>query len=100
LPIPARAGPHPEQLDVKDQRSPRGNHTTCAALAVSERRGNHQAALATNLHPGHTLVPAPDHVSGAEPELEGLARIARAVELLAFGLRRIGIVEPAGVMHG
>src|SRR5439155_131739 len=45
--------------------------------------------------PGNTLVPALDHLLGAERKSERLAAVERAVE---FGALLVVVVQPAGVM--
>ena len=56
-----------------------------AALAVAEHRRDRDAPAAPDLHPGHALVPALDHLALAQAELEGVAAVPRGVELLARG---------------
>ena len=49
--------------------------------AVAELGGMIERSLAADLHAGDALVPAADHLAGAEHERERLVAIARAVEL-------------------
>src|SRR4051794_17909953 len=70
-----------EQLDVEHERGVGRDHAACPAAAVAERRRNDERALAANLHAGDALVPAGDHLTGAEHEHERIVAIARAVEL-------------------
>src|SRR5262249_35490301 len=60
--------------------------------AVAEFRRDDELALAADLHPGDALVPALDDLAGAEVELERLAAVEAAVELLA-------VLERGGVVH-
>src|SRR5690606_41739158 len=62
-------------------------------------RRNQQLPLPTHAHPGDTLGPAADHAPGPQLEHEGLAAIARAVELLATLVRSGLLMQPPGVMH-
>ncbi len=53
--------------------------------AVAELGRDRQLTPTADLHPGHALVPAGDHLAGAEREAEGLAAVPGGVELLAVG---------------
>src|SRR4029078_2332269 len=88
-----------EQLDVEDQRRVGRDSAAGAARAVAELRGNHERALATDLHPGDALIPTGDHLPGAELELERIVAVARAVELLAVMVGLRAVVQPPGVVH-
>src|SRR5581483_3655008 len=81
-----------EQLDVEDQAGVGRDHAAGAADAVAQLGGDQQAALAAHAHRGHALVPAGDHLAGAEGEGERLAPVQRAIELLT-------VLQPAGVVH-
>src|SRR5688572_1912436 len=62
-----------EQLDVEDECRVRRNHAAGAARAVRKVRWQHQPTLSTNFHPLHPLIPAADHLAGAEAEAEWTA---------------------------
>src|SRR5580704_7807067 len=87
---------HLEQFDVEDQRGVGRDDAAGAARPVAELGRDDQGALAADLHAGDALVPAGDDLMPAERELERLAAVERAVELLALGAI---LVEPAGVVH-
>lgn len=89
-----------EQLHVEDQRGVRGNIAPGAARAIAHLGRDHERALAADLHAGDTFVPAADHLPRAEIEVERLAPVAGAVELLAMAVGLGGVVQPAGVMDG
>src|SRR5579871_6635297 len=80
-----------QQFDVEQQRRVRRNDAAGAARAIAERRRDDQRALAANLHGGDALVPAADHVAGADREREWLVAVDRRVEFLAL---RAVLVEP------
>src|ERR1044071_8479529 len=81
----------PQQLDIEYQCRVRRNHATGAAAAVTQVWRDTQLTLPANFHAGYTFVPALDHLSSAECELEGLSTIDRAVKFLTAR-------EPAGVV--
>jgi hypothetical protein len=85
-----------DQLDIEDQGRVRRDHTTGPTRAIAKLRRNDQGTLAAHLHAGDALVPAADHPAGAERKGEGLAAVARGIEL---GALLAALVEPAGVMH-
>src|SRR5688500_9617758 len=85
---------HVEQFDVEQQRGVGGNHAAGAARAVAVIRRDRQHAAAADLHPGDTFIPPANHFAAAETEREGLAAVARAVELLSFVVLRGGVVKP------
>src|SRR5262249_25447634 len=89
-----------QQFDVEDERGVGRDVAAGAAGAVGELRRDDQRARAADFHPGHALVPAGDDAAGAELEVERLAVIARAVELLAVLVGRLRVVQPPGVVHG
>src|SRR5262249_26881711 len=68
------------------------------ARPVAELGGNDQGPCAADLHAGDALIPAADDPSRAEAERKRFAPIARAVELLAMPIRRLGVVQPAGIV--
>ena len=70
-----------------------GWNDALAFRAVSEFRRNNKPTNPTDLHPGHTLVPALDHAPLPELELERRAAVDRAVELGA-------VQQRAGVVRG
>ena len=74
---------HADQIDDEDQRLVRPDHPAGAALAVGQHRRDRDPPPAADLHAGHALVPARDHLALAEPELERVAAVPRGVELLA-----------------
>src|SRR5688572_26665406 len=86
------------QLDVEHQRGIRGDRAAGAARAIAHLRRDDEGALAAHLHSGHALVPAADHLSRAQLEIERRAAIHRAVELLAVAVGLGRIVQPAGVV--
>src|ERR1035437_217846 len=91
---------HADEFDIEEQRRVRRDAGARAARAVAELGRNDERPRAADLHAGDALIPAPNHRAGAELERERLPVIARAVELLAVVIRRLGIVEPSRVMHG
>ena len=64
------------------------------AGAVGEIRRDDQLAAAADLHPGDALVPARDHLTGAELEAEGFAAAPGRVECFA------ALVADADVLDG
>src|SRR6516165_5409292 len=88
---------HLQQFDVEDQGGIGRDRSAGAAGAIAELGRDVQRALAADPHPGHTLVPAGDDLLGAERELERLAAVDRAVELLALGAI---VRQQSGVVHG
>src|SRR5690606_25423569 len=88
-----------EQLDVEDQGCARRNHAARTPLAVAKLRGNDERALFAHLHARDALLPAGDHPTLTQREREGLAPVARAIELPALVFRSARVVQPAGVMH-
>src|SRR5882672_7717154 len=85
-----------EQLDFENQRGVGRDHAAGAASAVAELGRDGELALAADLHPGHALVPALDHLAAPQRKLEGLAAVLARVEFLA---RLACVEEPAGVVH-
>src|ERR1700682_360487 len=86
---------HLEELDVENQGGIRRDRPGGAARAIAELGRDRQCTRAADLHAGDPLVPAGDYLLGAEGELEGLAAVDRAVELLALGAI---VRQPAGVV--
>ena len=60
-----------------------------ARRAVAEVRRDDELALGAHAHPGHALVPAPDHLASAERELKRAA--------LERGVEDGAVLEAAGV---
>src|SRR5690606_14806769 len=87
-----------EQFDLEHQRGAWRDHLARAALAVAQPGRDVQLAPAAGPHAGHAFVPAADDPAGAEPEHEGLATIARAVEPGPAPVGRVLVVQPAGVV--
>src|SRR4051794_32571087 len=71
------------QVPPEHERPPPAGDTARAALAVGEVRRDRDAPAPADLHAGHALVPAADHLALAERELERVAAVPRRVELLA-----------------
>src|SRR5690606_5959219 len=94
---PRPRGPlHFEEVDLEEQRGVRRDHAAGPAGAVAELGRDHEPAGATDPHAGDALIPAADHVAGAEREAERLAPVLARVELRA-GLAVLE--QPAGVVH-
>src|SRR5882762_5985511 len=74
---------HVQQFDVEQQRRVRRDRAAGAAGAISELRRDDERPLAADLHAREALIPALNHLAGAEFEFEWVVAIARAVELLA-----------------
>lgn len=73
-----------QQFHFELQRGVRRNHAAAGtALAVGDRRRAGELGLAANLHLLHAFGPALDHA--VERELDRLAALVGAVELLAVG---------------
>src|SRR5688572_29544852 len=70
-----------DELDVEVELGIGGDDAAGAAGAVAERGRDDELALLARPHRDHALVPALDHLAHADLELEGLAAVARAVEL-------------------
>src|ERR1700686_5595464 len=81
-----------EQLHLEDQRGVGRDDPTCALGAVAQLGRNGELALAAHLHGRDAFAPAGDDLALAAGKLEGVAVVARGVELLPVG-------EPARVMH-
>src|SRR5262249_10110105 len=81
-----------DQLDLEDERRLRRDRGRLTLFAIGKLGGDDQLALAAPLPAGNAFVPALYHLAGAECEVDGLAAIERAVELLAVG-ERAGIVD-------
>src|SRR6185295_6097655 len=87
-----------KQLHIENERRIRRDDTSRAPFAVGEFGWNNQRAPAAHFHARHALVPALDHPPRAERERERPAA-HRAVELLAAVIRRLRVIQPAGVIH-
>ena len=72
-----------QQIDDEHEWLVRSDHAARATGAVGHCRGDREPAPAPDSHALHALVPARDHLSLAELELERLAAVPRGVELLA-----------------
>src|SRR5258706_4917977 len=88
-----------KEFHVEQQRRVRRDRAAGAAGAVSELRRDDERPLAADLHAREALIPALNHLAGAELELEWVVAIAGAVELLAVLVGFARVVQPAGVVH-
>src|SRR3984957_4767461 len=88
-----------DQTHLEHQGRAGWDDSAGALLTVGEIGRNDQSPDAADLHAGNPLIPALDHLTRADHESKGLARIRRAVELLALVVRGRGFVEPAGVLN-
>src|SRR5262249_39702012 len=94
----ARRGPRvleafdPEKLDVELETRLGRDRGRLSLFAVGEVVRDHELAFAAHLHSHDALVPALDDVAAPDGELERLALVPRAVELLPPH-------ERAGVVH-
>src|SRR5579872_5196119 len=79
--------PDPQQLHLEQQRCVGRDDAAGASGAVAEIGRDRELADAADLHRGDAFVPALDHLPHADPELERLAAITRAVELAAVRQR-------------
>jgi hypothetical protein len=70
-----------------------------AHRAVSQIRRDDQSPLASKAHRLKSLIPSANHVTGAKPEGERLAA-ERRIELLAFEVWPVRIVQPARIVDG
>src|SRR4051812_8703322 len=93
---PARA----DQAPHDPGRPPGADDPARAALAVGEVRRDRDAPAPADLHAGHALVPAADHLALAERELERVAAVPRRVELLAALPRHADVVDLDDVAGG
>src|SRR5262249_25131016 len=89
---------HVEEFHVEYERRVRRNRTAGAARAVSELRRDHERPLAADFHASNALIPALDHLSRAEPELERIVAVAGAVEFLSVLVGLVRVVQPARVV--
>jgi hypothetical protein len=85
-----------EQVDHEHQRLAGSDDTARAAAAVTELGRDGEPPPTTDLHPGHTLVPAGDDHLRAEAEREGVAAVPGGVELLAGRPAVADVVHRAG----
>src|SRR6266508_2528835 len=85
--------PHAHQVHDEHERLVGPDDAARAALAVRQVRRDRDAPAPADLHAGHALVPARDHLSLAELELERVAAIPRRVELVAGRPRDADVVD-------
>src|SRR6185312_1237344 len=69
-----------QKLHFKNQCRVGRDCSSCTFRSVAERWRNAQLALAADLHSCDAFVPAFDHLTLAQRELEGFVTIHRAVE--------------------
>ena len=81
------------QLHVEHQGGAARDDTARATLAVPQRGRDRQRALLTDAHAQQPCVPASDDLVLAEHEAEGLAAVARGIELRAVARERAGVVH-------
>src|SRR4051812_15581949 len=84
---------NPDEIDNKHERLIRPDHPAGSALPVAQVRRDRDLAPAADLHPGHALVPAGDHLALAQAELEGAAAVPGRVELAARAPRHADVVD-------
>ena len=72
-----------DKFDIEDKSRSGRNDAPGADVSVSKFCGNREAATSAHFHSENALIPAFDHLPGADDEAEGLPAAARAVELLA-----------------
>lgn len=82
-----------QQLHLEDERGTGRDHGRVAALAVGVLVGQRELGDLALAHLGDALIPAADHLAGAQLELERATAVAARVELGAVG-------ERAHVVHG
>src|SRR5690606_10023878 len=88
------------EFNLEHQRRPGRDHAAArTAVAVGEFRRDSQLPHLPDLHACNAPVPTGDDCAGAERELEMLASIPRAVELLAAVVGSLRVVQPARVMY-
>src|SRR4051794_22653307 len=95
---PARTTPtgaSPDLLEVhhEDERLTRRDRGRRPGRAVAQVGRDDQLAAAAHAHAGDALVPALDHLAGAELERERLAAVPRGVELLAGRPRGADVLD-------
>src|SRR5262249_55000685 len=89
-----------EELDLEQQRRPGGDDAAGAVRTVAERRRDDEPTLAADLHPLDALVPALDHLAGAEAKAEGHAAVlVGAVDLAPLVIRHARVEQPERVEH-
>lgn len=66
-------------------------------LAVAELGGDDESPLLANAHFEETLLPALDHLAGANGDLERPAAVVGSVELLVGGLQLSAVVDADAV---
>src|SRR4051794_3410739 len=84
---------HADQVHHEHGRLAGADDTARAALAVGEVRRDRDPPPPADLHAGHALVPAADHLALAEPELERVAAVPGGVELA------LALPRDADVVH-
>src|SRR4051812_40956367 len=84
---------HADQVDHEHERLVGPDDAARATRAVRHRRRDRDPAPPAHLHPGDALVPAPDDLPLAQPELERVAAIPRRVELLAGLVGHADVVD-------
>ncbi len=84
---------HGDQVDDEDERLVGTDHAPRAPLSVGEHRRDGDPPPAPDLHPHDPLVPARDHLTLAEAEVEGAATVPRGVELLTRLPRDSDVVD-------
>merc|ERR1719150_1484947 len=85
--------PGVDQLDFKVEGSSTRDDVTSTLVSITKSRRDDQLPLLTDAHAEHTLLPALDHLTNSDLELERLASVVTRVEL---GSR----LEGAHVVHG
>ena len=85
-----------EQLDLEVEHGVAGDRAH-AALAVAVRRPDLKLGDLAQRHLGDADIPTFNHISGAEPELEG-ADAAEAAEQLLRGVEDGAVLQLAGVV--
>merc|ERR1719228_545189 len=63
------------QLDLKEESSTARNDIASALVAITESWRNNQLPLLADAHAKHSLLPALDHLTHANLELEGFAAV-------------------------
>ena len=89
---------HRRHFHFEDERRVRRDGPA-ADTAIGERRRNDQTANAARLNADQPLVPACDHLPGAEHERERRSTDVR-FELQPLLIRLRSVVQPSGVLNG
>src|SRR4051794_15620713 len=82
-----------QQVHHEDERLVRTDGSSRALFAVGEVRWDRDSPATTDTHPGDSLIPTLDHLTGTEVEAEGVAAVPRRVELLARLPRHPDVVD-------